>query len=126
MSQCLQLLVITHDTSPTKKLKLREFIYNTAIQLLAKYKNNRNEDERERGVMEPPREVIGVDNPARLMGRDHFPRYTDIENGRKKTAACVVCKHRKIRTRVTVECGACNVPLCIDPCFREFHTLKKL
>ena len=59
------------------------------------------------------------DTPQRLMGQ-HFP-----EPGPSRD--CKVCSHRATakRKRSTFKCDICNVTLCIHPCFKKYHTLKK-
>lgn len=67
-------------------------------------------------------------SPARLVSR-HFPSFIPPnENKERPTRRCYVCTHTKIeinrtRTESRYECTACNVALCVDPCFRVYHTL---
>ena len=56
--------------------------------------------------------------PVRLVGRDHFP-----EPG--KVRDCRVCSRRdRKRKQTSYQCSTCKVPLCVHPCFRNFHTQK--
>ena len=34
---------------------------------------------------------------------------------------CMVCHQRQIRKETTCQCDACQIPLCIIPCFKEYH-----
>lgn len=70
-----------------------------------------------------------ADNPVRLTGR-HFPRTLQPrENMKKKKVqkACHVCSHttrrQKKRSDTRYYCHECDVALCIEPCFEDYHTL---
>lgn len=108
-----------------KRPKLREFSYNVVYQLLEKY-----------GTVAPiargRRQTVG---PDRLLGKDYITRhhleylpYT-LQGGRRSQRRCHVCMNTKKRGRerkmVTTICKACDVPLCVAPCFMEFHTMKE-
>ena len=62
--------------------------------------------------------------PLRLQGR-HFPEKiqppsnTNNECYKKR---CIVCHQRQIRKETTYQCDACEISLCIIPCFKEYHT----
>lgn len=65
----------------------------------------------------------------RLTGR-HFPRTLQPrENMKKKKVqkACHVCSHttrrQKKRSDTLYYCHECDVALCIEPCFEDYHTL---
>ncbi|CAF0814755.1 unnamed protein product [Didymodactylos carnosus] len=60
-----------------------------------------------------------LDNPSRLIER-HFIS-TIPENKQRR---CVVCSAHNIAKKTRYECTECNVGLCIDVCFKNFHTLK--
>lgn len=70
----------------------------------------------------------GLADPApndRLMGK-HFGKRSD------KRRRCKVCAYRKNnegkmkQTKTNNFCPKCDVHLCQDPCFREWHTYSKL
>jgi hypothetical protein len=61
---------------------------------------------------------------ARLTAR-HFPSF--IPRTEKKlhpTRKCVVCKARNIRKESIYWCGDCRAPLCVAPCFGDYHRLR--
>lgn len=70
--------------------------------------------------------VIGSTNPefsiqpcfTRLVGKHFIKRNQD--NSRKRCALCTLRKQNKSRTRFS--CSTCQVPLCIENCFEEYHT----
>ncbi|KAK9964138.1 hypothetical protein ABG768_005336, partial [Culter alburnus] len=71
-----------------------------------------------------------LDTPLRLTAR-HFP--TEVPQtpgqGSRTRRHCKVClyssRKRKERCLTRYMCVACNTPLCVTPCFEEYHTLKK-
>ena len=81
------------------------------------------------------RKIVG--NPSSRLLQRHFPSSIPPQEGAKKlnpTRACVVCNTPKgkraepgesrKRKETRYWCADCSVPLCIDPCFRRYHTLK--
>ena len=68
-------------------------------------------------------------DPLRLSGR-HFIRTLQTPpqaKEKKMQRQCHVCSHtsRRPRTRkdTRYHCRECDVPLCLEPCFEEYHTL---
>ncbi|CAK9830500.1 PiggyBac transposable element-derived protein 4 [Anthophora retusa] len=62
----------------------------------------------------------GNDNPLRLIER-HFPSlYKPPRKNRNRR--CVVCTANDKRRESRYECKDCNVGLCVEPCFRIYHT----
>lgn len=59
----------------------------------------------------------GVPDDVRLdsVGK-HWPKY--IPNFRR----CRFCSSKQNNKRTRLSCAQCDVPLCIVPCFEEFHT----
>lgn len=108
------------EIQPTKKIKLREFIWNVAYQLLQKFGEPRNSITGHSHVLLPDRITPGYDR--------HYPAHTEELNGKKRRLECHVCKHTtrrpRKRTRVTTMCRECRAPLCVVGCFRDYHTLK--
>jgi len=65
--------------------------------------------------------------PIRLISR-HFPSLIPpTESKQHPTRRCYVCAHTKnesnrTRSESRYECTICDVALCVDPCFRVYHT----
>ena len=79
----------------------------------------------------PGRRAAAADDPLRLTAR-HFCRPMPVPAGAKKgrvQRACHVCKHisqkESARRDTRYHCAQCDVLLCVDLCFEEYHTLKK-
>ncbi|CAM4568349.1 hypothetical protein PO909_029362 [Leuciscus waleckii] len=70
-----------------------------------------------------------LDSPLRLTAR-HFPTKVPqtIAQGSRTRRHCKVClsSSRKTKKRRLTKymCVPCNKPLCVTPCFEEYHTLK--
>ncbi|CDQ89273.1 unnamed protein product [Oncorhynchus mykiss] len=70
-----------------------------------------------------------VDNPLRLTAR-HFPCKVPqtASQGSRTRRHCKVClsgaRRSKQRKMTKYMCLACDTPLCISPCFEEYHMLK--
>jgi len=60
---------------------------------------------------------------SRLVER-HFPAINRNDCGKKMRRRCVVCHSNKISKQSQFECKDCNVGLCVDPCFKTYHTKK--
>ncbi|XP_021462473.1 piggyBac transposable element-derived protein 4 [Oncorhynchus mykiss] len=69
------------------------------------------------------------DNPLRLTAR-HFPCKVPqtASQGSRTRRHCKVClsgaRRSKQRKMTKYMCLACDTPLCISPCFEEYHMLK--
>ncbi|CAK9832664.1 PiggyBac transposable element-derived protein 4 [Anthophora retusa] len=59
-------------------------------------------------------------NPLRLIER-HFPSLY-VPAGKNRKRRCVVCSANDKRRESRYECQNCNVGLCVDPCFKIYHT----
>lgn len=71
-------------------------------------------------------------NPLRLTER-HFPEYIPpTEKKMNPTRQCAMCSRvrdargKKIRRESRYYCPDCNVPLCVTPCFRVYHTVADI
>lgn len=132
MLNAYNMWLVTREMDPSKKLKLREFVYNVAYQLLEKYGEPTNVSRGRPVMLMPDRIVEGISR--------HYPVHTEkqhtqaeMENengqkGRRSRLNCYVCSHTsrkpQKRTRVNTMCAECNVGLCLGECFRDYHTLK--
>lgn len=38
---------------------------------------------------------------------------------------CVVCTSHKMRKMSTIRCSTCQVTLCLEPCFKNYHSLQQ-
>lgn len=56
--------------------------------------------------------------PNRLVGR-HFP-------SNATSRRCQLCSLRKITRRTKYMCSSCETPLCVAPCFEQYHTQATL
>ncbi|GFU12240.1 uncharacterized protein NPIL_350091 [Nephila pilipes] len=65
------------------------------------------------------RQKLQSDCPLRLTGR-HFP---DLVPSKRK---CIVCSKAKVRRETRYQCNECDVGLCVQPCFRKYHTADNL
>ena len=62
--------------------------------------------------------------PSRLHGR-HFPMKIPSNPSAKKRQVqkrCTVCYENGIRKETIYQCDSCEIPLCVAPCFKMFHT----
>lgn len=70
--------------------------------------------------------------PLRLTGR-HFPECIPAtEKKQFPTRQCGVCcrvrdaRGKKVRKETRYYCPICDVPLCVTPCFRVYHTVSAI
>jgi hypothetical protein len=81
--------------------------------------------------VKPGRQLTGA-TQARLHER-HFPDTVPSTSCTKNAMRrCVVCARKKdssgkkMRRESRYQCSSCNVALCVDPCFRLYHTLPEV
>lgn len=108
------------------KQPFMEFRTNLVRQLLETHCSN---DMRQ--LTRPiPTTPAGDKNPLRLSSR-HFirPLPENEERKRKIQRKCHVCMNTTVGTKrrkdTSYECSSCRIPLCIHPCFEEYHTKVK-
>ncbi|KAK3883833.1 hypothetical protein Pcinc_011867 [Petrolisthes cinctipes] len=120
MLNAYNLWLVKKNIDPSKKPKLREFVYNVAYQLLEDFGEPTTNIKGRRPNPMPDRIIDAYSR--------HYPVHTEMANGKKKPRDCYVCKHltrrQKKRTRVVIICNECTIGLCIVGCFRDYHTLK--
>lgn len=67
-----------------------------------------------------------IDNPIRFSGQ-HFlqknPATPKLKNGMRR---CYLCSKTDYHKRTTYSCDTCNVPLCVTPCFKNYHTKNNI
>ena len=102
-----------------KKCTLQRFAIEVVRQIL-------EDNATERAT---PAQRSAQGHPLRLTAR-HFISSMQAPEGARKAKLqrqCHVCNHTvrrpKVRKETRFHCRVCNVPLCIDPCFEEYHTL---
>ncbi|GFU00834.1 uncharacterized protein NPIL_437351 [Nephila pilipes] len=72
------------------------------------------------------RQKLQSDCPLRLTGR-HFPDLVPSTSSEKNTSRkCIVCSKAKVRRETRYQCNECDVVLCVQHCFRNYHTADKL
>ena len=118
-----------------------EFRTNVAEQLLASHRPLRVRNPGGRPLSSTPSDT----NPLRLVGKcflfvedlnkqnisaRHFPSLIpETEAQGSNTRRCYVCMHtqhgRKKRKDTKYMCAECSVPLCVYPCFKNYHTKQQ-
>lgn len=85
----------------------------------------------EKNLQHPSRQNQGEANISRLVDRhfiSHIPPNPIKKEPRRR---CVVCcskmdkNGKKVRKETRTWCNDCNVGLCMEPCFKIYHTQKK-
>lgn len=82
--------------------------------------------------LEGPVKVTGrpsiIPPPMRLSAR-HFPDFIPpTERKANPTRQCVICcrkrdeRGKRVRKETRYQCPDCDVPLCVVPCFKTYHT----
>jgi hypothetical protein len=65
------------------------------------------------------------DNTVRRQTERHFPkRIPPTEKKSKPTRRCVVCSKHGKRRETVYHCRDCDVALCVNECFKDYHTKK--
>ncbi|ODM88271.1 PiggyBac transposable element-derived protein 4 [Orchesella cincta] len=74
--------------------------------------------------------TVSLESSKRLTER-HFPVQVPVTGKTKyPTKECAVCrkkngKGKTGRSQTRYMCAECNVGLCVDGCFRTYHTVKR-
>ena len=105
-----------------KKPGLKKFCLSVIRQLISKY----GQIQRQRPGGRRYSEEIPA--PARILNNHHYIEFIPpTEKKKNPQRACHVCAHstRKPKKRKDTRfmCSECNVSLCINPCFKDYHTL---
>jgi len=103
---------VLYKLNNKSNIPLVDFIYKLIKDILTKYPTNKLRAVRN----------MQVDSPLRLTGR-HFADLIPSIEGEKRPPSkrCHVCTIKKHRKETRYMCLLCNVPLCIVPCFKNFH-----
>ena len=70
------------------------------------------------------RQKLQGDCPLRLTAR-HFPDLVPSTSKKSASRKCMVCSKKKVRRETRYQCNECDVGLCVQPCFRIYHTADK-
>lgn len=121
---------ILHCHNSREKSPYKDFVYNVIQQLLEDYGNGTSAN--------PEGEPIAMDVDEddsfieRIKCKEYMSRHyitTILTNGKPNSGSCFVCKNTKkkprCRKRIVYECNECKVPLCLRPCFMEYHSMKE-
>ncbi|KAK3894075.1 hypothetical protein Pcinc_002177 [Petrolisthes cinctipes] len=115
MLNAYNLWLVKKNIDPSKKPKLREFVYNVAYQLLEDFGEPTTNIKGRRPNPMPDRIIDAYSR--------HYPVHTEMANGKRKPRDCYVCKHttrrQEKRTREVIICNEWNIGLCIVGCFRD-------
>ncbi|XP_046588357.1 piggyBac transposable element-derived protein 4-like [Neodiprion virginianus] len=108
---------ILYKITSKKNITFAKFHLRLIREILLKYSNTNICNNKSGG------QTASKDDMLRLIST-HFPsKYINPtgkrRNGRRK---CVVCRKHKKRTETQFECKECKVGLCIEPCFKLYHT----
>ncbi|KAG5875732.1 hypothetical protein JTB14_030769 [Gonioctena quinquepunctata] len=110
------------DTTPIleateEKLSSADFQLELIRQILETYHNDNVQGGSEGRHSE--------DNPMKLSAR-HFPDIIPpLTYKAKPSKRCIVCSNQRKRKETRYMCQECYVPLCVVPCFKRYHTVKK-
>ena len=90
-----------------------DYLKNLSIQLISTKSSNDEVQPR------PQRKKTKVSIPPRMTASNHWPIHTKTP---KKCQKCAAPRSRGPQSRYM--CEACNVHLCIDKCFKRYHTQR--
>ncbi|CAG5056292.1 unnamed protein product [Parnassius apollo] len=107
-----------------RRLRFSQFLMDSGEQLVE------TASDAEAGPSHGPH---AVGTSTRLVGRHFIERIPSSEKKEKVARVCKVCADiskketgKRGRKETIYYCPDCNVPLCYYPCFKMFHTQKKL
>lgn len=126
---CLLNSYLYYKRATGKRIPFCTFMHDLVDEILQKYGTVTKVS---RG-----RSASAISLPDSLLGKDymfrHCPSGIPIPPGERRprhshpVRDCVVCmqsKHRPAtRKHTSYQCLECKVPLCIEPCFRDYHAL---
>lgn len=65
-------------------------------------------------------------SPARLSGRHFIVAIPATEKKQNPCKRCAVCYSNGLRKETRYQCDICEAPLCVHPCFKDYHTKRNL
>lgn len=99
-----------------ENIPVADFQLKLVKELLAKYKISKPRS--------TSRKAPDTDSPLRLTERHFISQFSkDQGTNKQPRKRCVVCSKKNIRKETTYCCPSCDVPLCVIPCFKNYHTL---
>lgn len=106
----------TFDTPPKKVplFYLEKFLDEELIKLITKQTNLYAAQFFDNGFL-----IMVL--PSRLVER-HFPEQMKTDTGKTKSRKCRVCYKKGVRKESTYWCPDCKAALCINNCFKIYHT----
>lgn len=92
-------VIYDHDRTGSAKLRNRNYRMRLIKEMLDKYISPKN----------PPPQP-----PPNALAQMHLPLKT-------KTQRCKLCYQHKVRRTTVWRCGTCQVNLCIEGCYTQYH-----
>ncbi|XP_040072194.1 piggyBac transposable element-derived protein 4-like [Ixodes scapularis] len=110
---------LLHRERSASKITFAEFRRRVVYQLVEEHHTERRKGGRPSG-----------DNPTRLTARHFLERVPQTSaKGSRTQRRCHVCANTALRPKQRKDtrfmCAACDKGLCVEPCFKDYHTLKK-
>jgi len=103
--------ILYHNSSNHPRITELEFVKQLSLALIGTFSKE------EKVQPHPQRKRTKVRVPPRLTAGNHWPKKT------KKKGKCQYCAHPgSYGPRTVYTCEACKVHLCIDNCFKRYHT----
>ena len=110
-------------------MKYEQFQYNLCYRILQKY-GTVISGNRGKRYPNPPDRCLQSDYIMRHHLKDTEKIQRNDGTWRKNQLACFVCKNRKSippkERKVTTKCHECNIPLCLENCFRDYHSIQNI
>lgn len=103
---------ILHEQGANKKIPFATFQLDLIKEIITKYNVPKDPRRGRRSAEEIP---------TRLTGRHFIEKISQEE---KILRSCVVCGKRKLRKRTAYMCQDCDAALCVENCFKIYHTVQ--
>ena len=122
LDMCVLNAYVLSNKRQTTKTKHVDFVMSLVNDIVARHFHVRQSS------VTPRRQV-----DFRRLTERHFPSTLPSTAARERpTRQCHVCGYRRnffgkrLRRETRYFCAECNVPLCVVPCFKEYHTIENL
>lgn len=110
---CIVNAYIMHKRSAEKTMSAKKFRQLLCASLVAEAVNSR----RVASAAPTPR---AAPTPVNRLSATHL---VDKYANKKYKPRCIVCNAAGKRGQTSFFCSDCNVPLCVSPCFKLYHTI---